>query len=148
MQLRLEGAEELSIPRERVYQLLTNPDFIARSLPDAQEVRVQSDGTVEAKIKVGISFVTANMQIKLKITDKVSNQHARLMAEGSGSGSTMKITSDFDLDGDRPTRMKWKADAEITGLMAGMGSSILKGFSDKKVREIFDGIKKAMEAQP
>jgi carbon monoxide dehydrogenase subunit G len=147
MQLHLEGDEELSIPRERVYELLTNPDFIAKSLPDAQEVRVQSDGTVEAKMKVGISFVTTNMQVKLKITDKVSNQHARLMAEGSGSGSTMKITSDFDLDGDKPTRMKWKADAEITGLMAGMGSSILKGFSDKKVREIFNGIKRAMETQ-
>lgn len=147
MRLHLEGDEELSIPRERVYELLTNPDFIAKSLPDAQEVRVQSDGTVEAKMKVGISFVTTNMQVKLKITDKVSNQHARLMAEGSGSGSTMKITSDFDLDGDKPTRMKWKADAEITGLMAGMGSSILKGFSDKKVREIFNGIKRAMETQ-
>ncbi len=147
MQLHLEGSEELGISRERVYQLLTNPDFIARSLPDAQEIKVQSDGTVEARIKVGVSFVTANMQVRLKITDKVVNQHARLMAEGSGSGSTMKITSDFDLDGDKPTRMKWKADADISGLMAGMGSSILKGFSDRKVREIFDGIKRAMEAQ-
>jgi carbon monoxide dehydrogenase subunit G len=41
--------------------------------------------------------------------------------------------------------MKWVADAEITGVMAGIGSSILKGFAEKKVKEIFEGIKKAME---
>ena len=35
--------------------------------------------------------------------------------------------------------MKWVADAEMTGVMAGIGSSILKGFAEKKVREIFDG---------
>lgn len=147
MQLRLEGSEELGIPRERVYALLTNPDFIAKALPDAHDVRVQPDGTVEAKMKIGISFVTTNMQVGMKISNQVANQHARLTAEGSGSGSSMKITSDFDLEGGDRTKMRWKADAEITGLIAGIGSSILKGFSDKKVREIFDGIRKAMEAR-
>jgi hypothetical protein len=29
--------------------------------------------------------------------------------------------------------------------MAGIGSSILKGFAEKKVKEIFEGIKQAME---
>ncbi|MGA2200058.1 MAG: hypothetical protein ABSG45_08990 [Nitrososphaerales archaeon] len=40
-------------------------------------------------------------------------------------------------------------DAEITGVMAGIGSSILKAFAGKKVKETFDGIKDAMtQASP
>jgi len=96
-------------------------------------------------MKIGISFLTTNMNVKMKLTDKVPPEHARLLVEGTGSGSNMKITSDFNLEGDMTTKMKWVADAEITGVMAGIGSSILKGFSEKKVKEIFEGIKKAME---
>jgi carbon monoxide dehydrogenase subunit G len=145
MQLHLEGAENLTLPRERVFQLLTDSSFIAKSLPDAQETKVIDDSSLEAKMKIGISFLTTNMNVKMKIVDKVPPQHARLQVEGTGSGSSMKITSDFDLEGDAGTKMKWVADAEITGVMAGIGSSILKGFAEKKVKEIFEGIKKAME---
>jgi carbon monoxide dehydrogenase subunit G len=41
--------------------------------------------------------------------------------------------------------MSWKADAEISGVMAGIGSSLLRGFATKKVTEIFDGITKSLE---
>jgi carbon monoxide dehydrogenase subunit G len=145
VQLHLEGAEDLNMPRERAFQLLTDSSFLARSMPDAQETKVIDDSNLEAKMKIGISFLTTHMAIKMKIADKVPPRHARLLVEGSGSGSNMKITSDFDLEGEGTTKMKWVADAEITGVMAGIGSSILKGFAEKKVKEIFDQIKKAME---
>jgi carbon monoxide dehydrogenase subunit G len=145
MQLHLEGAEDLALPRERVYQLLTDSSFIAKSLPDSQETKVIDDSHLEARLKIGISFLTTNMNVKMALADKVPPQHAKLLVEGSGSGSNMKIVSDFNLEGDNPTKMKWAADADITGLMAGIGSSILKGFAEKKVKEIFEGIKQAME---
>jgi carbon monoxide dehydrogenase subunit G len=145
MQLHLEGAEDLALSRERVYQLLTDSSFIAKSLPDAQETKVIDDSHLEARLKIGISFLTTNMNVKMALADKVAPQHAKLLVEGTGSGSNMKIVSDFNLEGDNPTKMKWAADADITGLMAGIGSSILKGFAEKKVKEIFEGIKQAME---
>ncbi len=148
MQIHLAGSEELRLKRERVFQLLTDPNFIAKSIPDSQDVKVTGDDTVDAKMKVGISFVTMRMQVKMKIVDKVAPSHARLLVEGSGSGSSMKITSDFDLEGENPATMKWAADADISGVMAGIGSTILKGFAEKKVAEIFQGIKNAMEKQP
>jgi uncharacterized protein len=148
MQLHLEGTETLNLPKERVFQLLTDPNFLAKSLPDAQESRVVDGNTVEAKMKIGISFLTTTMATKMKLADLVPSNHARLLVEGTGSGSSMKITSDFNLEGENPTKMRWVADAEITGVMAGIGSSIIKGFAEKKVKEIFQDIKKAMEQVP
>jgi carbon monoxide dehydrogenase subunit G len=114
MQLHLEGAEDLALPRQRVYQLLTDSSFIAKSLPDAQETKVIDDSHLEARMKIGISFLTTNMNVKMALSDKIPPQHARLSVEGAGSGSNMKITSDFNLEGDNPTKMRWAADAEIT----------------------------------
>ena len=60
------------------------PAFIAKSLPDAQETKVIDDSNLEARMKIGISFLTTNMNVKMKIADKVPPQHARLLVEGDG----------------------------------------------------------------
>jgi len=145
MHLHLEGTEILNFPRERVYQLLTDAGFLAKSLPDARETKVTGDNTIEAKMKFGISSLTMTMATKIKLTDMVSPRHARLVMEGAGSGSRIKITSDFDLEGEKPTRMKWISNAEIAGVMTGIGSSMIKGFARGKVREIFKDLKRTME---
>jgi len=148
MQIHLEGTEILNLQRERVFGLLTDARFLAESLPDAQEARVMDDGSVEAKMRIGISFLTTTMATKLRIEDVFQPHRARLLVEGSGSGSSIRITSEFELEGENPTKMRWVADAEISGVMAGMGSGVMKGFAQKKVAEIFRDIKKAMEKAP
>ena len=82
----------------------------------------------EAKIKVGISLVRGTMDMKFAISEKRDQNHARLVADGSGAGSKMHIDSVIDLTPDpEGTKMTWAADADISGLMAGIGSQILEG---------------------
>jgi uncharacterized protein len=145
MQLHLDGSNSIRAPRDRVYSLLTDPDFVAKTLPDAEDVHVLDDSSLEAKIKLRVAVVSSTLRIKMTIVKTDPPSKAELVAEGSGSGSSMKITSVFSLEGDAPTTMKWSAEAEITGVMAGIGSSLLKGFATKKVGEIFSGITKAVE---
>lgn len=144
MQLRLEGSEDIDLPRERVFQLLSDSKFIASALPDAQETKVVDDSNVEARMKIRISFLTTNMVVRLRLADRVPPRHARMYVEGVGSGSRIRITGDVDLEGGAATKLRWAADAEFTGVLAGIGSSVLKGFADKKVKEIFGGIRDAM----
>ena len=86
MQLHLEGSEDLNLPRERVYQLLTDSSFLAKSMPDAQETKVIDDSNLEAKMKIGISFLTTQMAVKMKIADKVPLS-ARQAATWTGPGA-------------------------------------------------------------
>jgi carbon monoxide dehydrogenase subunit G len=145
MQLHLTGSTTINAKRERVFQLLTDPKFIATTLPDAVEVAVLDKESLEAKLKVKVALISSSIKVRLRVTDRVPTSGARLIAEGSGSGSKVKIDSTFTLDGDGNTRMSWVADAEITGLMAGLGSIVLRGFAEKKVGEIFAGITKGVE---
>ncbi|MDG7011187.1 MAG: SRPBCC family protein [Nitrososphaerota archaeon] len=146
MQLHLEGSNAMNAPAARVYSLLTDPSFVAKTLPDAEDVHVLDGSSLEARIKLRIAVVSSALKMKLTIDRTSPPGRATLVAEGSGSGSHMKITSVFELTGDSSTTMRWSADAEITGVMAGMGSTLLKGFATKKVEEIFTGITTAVEA--
>ena len=146
MQLHLDGSTIINAKRERVFQLLTDPKFIATTLPDAVEVAVLDRDSLEARMKVKVALISSNVKVTLRVADRVPPSRARLLVEGSGSGSNLKISSTFSLEGDgSTTRMSWVADAEITGLMAGLGSIVLRGFAEKKVGEIFAGITKGIE---
>lgn len=147
MQLQLRGSTKIRAKRTRVYELLTDPEFIASSLPDAEEARVMEQDSVEAKIKVKVSLVSSTLKVRLRIGEKRPPSHAALFVEGAGGGSSLKIMTTFDLEGDGETVMSWTADAEVGGLMAGLGSTLLRGFSEKKVGEIFQGITAAVEAK-
>ncbi len=146
MQLHLEGSTSINSPREKVYSLLTDPNFLAKTLPDAEDVHVLDGSSLEAKIKLRIAVVSAAIKMKMTVSKTDPQSKATMNAEGAGSGSNMKIESRFDLSGDNPTTMTWTADAEITGVMAGIGSTLLKGFATKKVADIFSGITNAIEA--
>ncbi len=145
MQLHLNGSTSINADRETVYGRLTSPAFLAKSLPDAEDIKVVGDEGVEARMKLRIAVVSSTLNVKMTISDKSPNTKAKLLAVANGSGSNMTINSSFELAGNRPTTMAWSADAEITGVMAGLGSALLKGFATKKVGEIFEGITKSIE---
>src|SRR5207245_3049299 len=112
MQLRLTGSTTINAKRERVFQQLTDPNFIATTLPDAVEVAVLDKENLEAKMKVKVGLISSSIKVRIKVTDKVPPSSARLLAEGAGSGSTLKIISTISLQGaGRTTRTGWGAAA-------------------------------------
>lgn len=147
MQLHLDGSNSINAPPAKVFSLLTDARFIAKTLPDAEDVRVLDESSLEAKLKVRVALVSSTQNVKIVIADREPPSKAKLLVDGSGSGSSMKVTSAFTLSGDGSTTMAWAANAEISGVMAGLGSTILKGFATKKVAEIFEGITKAIERE-
>ncbi len=147
MQLHLDGSTSIDAEKETVFKELTDVKFIAGTLPDAEDVNIVDATTLVAKLKVKVAVVTSTLKLRMSIADTEPTSRAKLVAEASGSGSHLTISSTFELTGSRPTTLSWSADAEITGVMAGLGSSILKGFATKKVGEIFAGVTKALEAE-
>ena len=96
-------------------------------------------------MKLRIAVVSTTLRMKMSVAKTSPPGKATLTANGVGSGSTLRLNSVFELSGGSPTTMAWYADAEIGGIMAGMGASLLKGFASKKVAEIFGDITKAIE---
>ena len=147
MKYHLDGTVIISAPPEKTFSRLSDPKFMVNAVPDIQSYKIIDNEHFEAKIKVGISIVRGTVDMKFAILDKRDGNHARLVADGSGAGSKMHIDSIIDLSPDpHGTKMVWSADADIGGLMAGIGSQILKGQSEKQVSQIFSNIKEKIEA--
>jgi carbon monoxide dehydrogenase subunit G len=147
LKFHLDGVVHVNAALDKTYASLCDPVFMVTTIPDLQSSRIIDHDHFEAKIKVGISVVRGTVDMKFELTQKTGGNHAKLIGEGSGAGSRMHIESTLDLSAeDNGTKMAWSADADISGLMAGIGSQILKGQSEKQVSQIFSNIKSKLES--
>ena len=147
MKFHLDGVVSIKATPEKVFSSLSDPKFMISTIPDLQSSKIVDNDHFEAKIKVGLSVVRGTVDMKFELKDKTGGNHAKLVGDGSGAGSKMRIESVFDLSPDgEGTKMAWSADADLSGLMAGIGSQILKGQSEKQVTQIFSNIKSKLES--
>ncbi len=148
MKFHLDGAVSIKASPEKTFTSLSNPEFMVSTIPDLQSYKILDQDHFEAKIKVGISVVRGTVDMKFELKDKTGGNHARLLGDGAGAGSRMHIDSTLDLSPEgEGTKMAWSADADLGGLMAGIGSQILKSQSEKQVSQIFSNIKAKLEAR-
>jgi carbon monoxide dehydrogenase subunit G len=146
MKLHLGDKFTIDCPLEKTFESLTTPAFMIGCIPDLQSSAIHDSDHFDAKIKVGISIVRGSVEMKFSLEDKRPPNHAKLVGDGSGAGSRMHIESVFDLASNgNSTEMTWSADAELSGLIAGIGGSILRGQSEKQVNQIFYNIKSKLE---
>ena len=146
MKFQLDGKVDINAPVEKTYNSLCNPEFMVTTIPDAQSHRVIDENTFEAKARVGFSLVRGSVDMKFFLTDKREHSHAKLVGDGSGVGSKIHIESVFDLQPhNNGTQMTWNAEADLSGVVAGIGGSMLKSQSEKMVSQIFQNIKQKLE---
>ncbi len=146
MKFHMDGKIEISAKAERIFASLSDPEFMASCIPDMQSYNVIDKDHFVAKVKVGIGIVRGTVEMKFDLREKQPPSHAKLVGDGSGAGSKMHVESVFDLASKgNSTEMRWAADADLSGLIAGIGGSILKGQSEKQVAQIFQNVRSKLE---
>lgn len=147
MKLNFSGEEKINSDPLTSSRLLTDISVIAKTIPDAEEVRIISSNQLEAKVKVRIAVISASLLIRMMIM-KDAEDSISLQTTAKGAGSSIEIKSSFKIiPSDSNTIVNWSADAEISGLIAGLGSQTLKLFADKYIKQIIQNIHSVVESE-
>lgn len=146
MKIAFQGQLDVKASAQRVYKILVDPKLIGSALPDVEQLRQISEDEFEAKVKVGVAFIKGSLDVRGKIVDKKEPEAATLVTEGKGLGSTVKIQAAFSLsEQGEMTRMKWNAEADISGLLTGPGERLIRAQADKVIQTILTKIKEEAE---
>jgi uncharacterized protein len=144
--LHYEGSFDVAAPMEKVYDFVNDPKKVTTIFPDVQSVKVIDEDHFNIKAKVGMSFIKGTMDVKLTLVEKKRPTFSKLKARGTGLNSSVDLESSFTLE-DGPnggTRVKWAADAKISGMMASVGSRLIDSQADKYVKQIIGSLEKKL----
>jgi uncharacterized protein len=144
--LHFEGEFSVKAPRAKVFAFLTDPKRISGCMPDLQSLEVKSPDDFTAVIKAGVSFIKGDFKMHFTTAEKKPPEHAKLLAHGTGMGSTIDLQATLDLsESDDKTNMKWGAEAAVGGRIASVGQRLLSGQAEKTIKQLFGCLQRQLE---
>ncbi len=109
----VHGERRFEAPRERVFELLTDPAVIAAAMPMVRSHEVVDADHWVAKVKPPLPLAPA-ISIRFEVQERRPPEHAALRAHGGGAD----VLSRFDLaDDGGATLMHWQTELSLSGVL-------------------------------
>lgn len=136
--LKIEGSYTFNAPRDKVWQVLLDPQIMAQCMPGCEQLKEIGPDQYEATMKVGVAAVKGTYKAKVAIKDKQPPVHYVLSGSGSGGPGFMQGDVAIDLEQQNgATVLKYNADAQVGGLIASIGQRMLGGVAKMMVDQFF-----------
>ncbi|MGZ8392569.1 MAG: SRPBCC family protein [Gemmatimonadales bacterium] len=129
MKLEFSGSPEITAPKERVWERLMDPHFLARSAPGIQTVEVVDPTHFKVISGFGAGSFKVRFTMDVELFDIVHGRSARMRMHAQAPGSAVDVVSSIEIReaGASTVQLNWSATSEITGTVAGLGAQLMEG---------------------
>ncbi len=140
--MELSGEHTFSLPREKVYQMMLDPEVLRASLPGVEKLDEVGEDEYAATMKIGIAMIRGTFSGKVKITDKVEPESYTMQIEGSGPQGQVNGTGklEFVEAGENQTVVRYHGNANVSGTIARVGARMIQPAAKSIVGQFFKTI--------
>jgi carbon monoxide dehydrogenase subunit G len=139
--MKVEGVKELDAPPQVVWDVLMDPERMAKLLPGVESFEVKDADHWSAAVKVPLGMGGLKLKFAFEQVEKRPIEYAKLSAKGQGVGAIVNMQTEFHLapDGDK-TAMRWEADVRIAGPVGSMGQRVFQPIVSQQVTQVLDAL--------
>jgi len=140
--VKLSGEATLGHPVETVYEALTDPAVLVRTIPGCQRLEQTGPDTFKATVTAGVASIKGSFDGDVRLADRQPPHSFTLHASGAGAPGTVTAEARVTLAPaeDGGTRLTYDADATIGGVIGGVGQRMLSGVAKKTAAEFFAAV--------
>jgi carbon monoxide dehydrogenase subunit G len=145
----VDGEHTFNGPRQTVWDLLQDPEVLAKAMPGARKLVRTGEGTYEGVIRIGIGPVTAaEWSLNVAIREPVEPASYVMQVDGKGALGFTRGVANVNLDDvDGKTRMRYHADLSIGGKVASVGQRLLDQVAKMMTKQGLDALNKELESR-
>ena len=143
--MKVEGTKEFEAPAQLVWDVLNDPEKMAKLLPGVESFEIQDDRHWKASVKVPLGMGGLKLNFNFEKLEERPIEYAKLSSKGQGVGAIVAMETEFNLtpDGEDKTHMEWTADVRIAGPIGSMGQRVFQPIVNQQVNDVLN----ALEAQ-
>jgi len=143
--VKLEGMREFDAPAQVVWDVLNDPEQMAKLMPGVESFDVQDDRHWTAAVKVPLGMGALALKLSFEKTEQRPIEFAKLAAKGQGVGAIVAMETAFHLrpDGER-TSMKWEADVRVAGPIGSVGQRVFQPIVNQQVTNVLNALEKVV----
>jgi carbon monoxide dehydrogenase subunit G len=147
--MKLAGEQVLSASRERVWELLNNPERLSRLIPGCEKLEVLSPDEYVGTMSVGIAAVKGVYTGRLKLEEKRPSEHYKMLIDGKGKQGFVRGWGTIDLvpkDADR-TIVNYAGDVQVGGTLMQVGQRMLDSAAKMMLGQFFAAADAELKAE-
>ena len=139
MKLEFSGSPEIAAPRDRVWQRLMDPHFVAQSAPGVETVEAIDPTHFKVISGFGVGSIKVRFALTVELFDIVPNQSSKMRVRGKAPGSAVDLVSEMEIQDAGPgsVRLNWSATSEMSGTVASVGARLLEGTARKLTEQFW-----------
>ena len=139
--MNLDGSAVLSAPPERVWEVITDPAVLARTIPGCESLEQVRDDEYRMNVTVGVGAIRGTYAGEVRLSDQQRPSSYVMHASGAGAPGQVRATVTINLepDGDG-TALTYSADAVVGGPVAGVGQRMITGVAKRMAGQFFSAI--------
>jgi carbon monoxide dehydrogenase subunit G len=146
----LSGTFTFNGPRDRVWEILQDPDVLAKALPGTKTLTQVGEDRYQGVMKVNVGPVNAaEFAMNVELKDKVAPRTFAMTIDGKGGVGFTKGTASIALE-EQPgpvTVMTYTSDVQVGGRIAAVGQRLLESVGRMMTRQALDALNKELQAR-
>jgi carbon monoxide dehydrogenase subunit G len=147
--MELKGEYVFDGPREKVWELVRDPEVLATALPGTQSMNQVSESEYQGTMNIRVGPIAGVFQGQVVVSDEVPPESYALSVEGRGAPGFGRGTGQVQLidQGDGTTLMKYEGELQVGGKLAGVGQRMIETVSKSMTRQGLESLNMALKAR-
>ena len=144
--MEVKSSRSFHAPIDRVWEVLIDPNSVARCMPGFEKLEPLGDDRYQATISVRVASFGGTYQGTVAIADKRPPSYYKLLVEGNGRPGFIKGEAAFSLTSQgEVTLVELSGQVQVGGTIARFGQRLLGGVSKTMVDRFFDCLQQTLE---
>ena len=148
MKLEFSGSPAIAAPRERVWERLMDPHFVAQSAPGVESVEAVDPTHFKVISGFGIGSIRVRFTMDVELFDIDAGKSAKMRVRGKAPGSAIDVVSNLQVNdaGSGGTQLNWSATSEVSGTVANVGARLMEGTARKLTEQFWTDFARRVSA--
>ncbi len=144
--MQLDGTHILKASRDKVWELLMDPDVLANATPGVKTLELTGEDKYNALLEVKMGPVSGSFRGKMEVIDKVEPESFVLKMRVNGKIGNVSAEGklNFAEIAVGQTEVSFSGAAKLTGTLARTGQRVLSGVAKTMTNQFFQSLEEEL----
>lgn len=142
--MKLQGSQMFPVGQQRLWEILQDPEVLREATPGCEWLRPVGDDEYDVELKIGVAAISGRYEGRIAIRDKEPPNAYTLVIDVKGGTGFVNGQARISLApvDDANTRLTFEGEAQVGGLIAGVGQRMLEGVGKFIVSQFFKNLER------
>jgi hypothetical protein len=137
--VKVQGNVLLPAGREQVWDLLTDPEKLAKLLPGCEKLEPDGPDRYKVAIKFALAAISGSYSGSVELSEKKQPESLRMVLEGKGTPGFMRGEGRIRLAKKKgQTELRYEGEAHVGGMIAAVGQRMIDVAARRIIQQFFD----------